>query len=324
MGVWYVHVRFKNNIGWGPSAHYKISIDRTAPAVFEIRIDNAVTENPAPVIRYETSDALSGLGEVGILVDDNDLIRVGATTTSFALPLQPPGKHMIVVRAVDKAGNALEDDQDLEILPLAKPSFDFVPKSVSQGEVIFVSGKSVAGGFVDIVLKNSDGIIKAKIIADVDSSGGWKASIEEFVPLGMYSITAVGRDNRGALSYPTDSFQVKVRPKVIISIGSLDLGAFDLIILGLSMVVLGAAVVYWNFLRTRNRRDVYKTIAMRDVEKFAEMLENDVEALQSLHGDGVGAHDEKTHTDINARIGRMKEKIAKMRKYLPQEVKKMD
>lgn len=30
-GIWYVHVRFRNNVGWGQTSHYRISLDTSPP-----------------------------------------------------------------------------------------------------------------------------------------------------------------------------------------------------------------------------------------------------------------------------------------------------
>ncbi|MBI2523827.1 hypothetical protein HYW11_01235 [Candidatus Peregrinibacteria bacterium] len=37
-GVWYFHVRLKNNVGWSPVAHYRIAIDTKPPLPFEISV----------------------------------------------------------------------------------------------------------------------------------------------------------------------------------------------------------------------------------------------------------------------------------------------
>jgi len=35
-GVWYLHVQFKNSIGWGPTLHYRIGIDTAPPLGFSV------------------------------------------------------------------------------------------------------------------------------------------------------------------------------------------------------------------------------------------------------------------------------------------------
>ena len=47
-GVSYIHVRFRNGVGWSEAAHYKISLDTTPPLPFEIEADAVASEHPAP------------------------------------------------------------------------------------------------------------------------------------------------------------------------------------------------------------------------------------------------------------------------------------
>lgn len=67
-GVWYAHVRFRNNVGWGETSHHKISVDTSAPASFEIAMDNTATDNPTPKISFDTKDSFSGVASAMIYV----------------------------------------------------------------------------------------------------------------------------------------------------------------------------------------------------------------------------------------------------------------
>ncbi len=103
-GIWYLHVRFKNSIGWGPTTHYRIAIDATPPFPFTASIkEGSTTEVSAPTVQFSTKDQPSGLAFYEILVDGD---VVGTTTnTSFTLPSLSFGSHAVVVQAVDYAGN---------------------------------------------------------------------------------------------------------------------------------------------------------------------------------------------------------------------------
>ena len=56
-GIWYLHARFQNNVGWGPTAHYRIAVDTVPP--FEFSVDSPEgekTDNPAPTFSFATND----------------------------------------------------------------------------------------------------------------------------------------------------------------------------------------------------------------------------------------------------------------------------
>lgn len=114
-GVWYLHVRFKNSVGWGPTAHYRVGIDSAPPLSFTILSpDGFSTANVAPSITFSTKDQPSGVSAYRVVVND-DVATTTALTSYTFLP-QEHGKHKIVVQAVDAAGNTTESRATLEIL----------------------------------------------------------------------------------------------------------------------------------------------------------------------------------------------------------------
>jgi hypothetical protein len=103
-GIWYLHVRFKNSVGWGPVTHYRIAIDATPPLPFSATVkEGSTTEISAPTLQFGTKDQPSGVAFYEVFVDG---VAVGSTTdTSFVLPSLSFGSHDISVQAVDYAGN---------------------------------------------------------------------------------------------------------------------------------------------------------------------------------------------------------------------------
>ncbi len=106
-GIWYLHVRFKNSVGWGPTTHYRIGIDTTPPLPFIAKIkEGPVTEVSAPTVQFSTLAQPSGIAFYRILVDGTS---VGiSSSTSFVLPSLSFGLHQVSVQAVDDAGNLTE------------------------------------------------------------------------------------------------------------------------------------------------------------------------------------------------------------------------
>lgn len=131
-GVWYLHVRFKNSVGWGPVMNYRIAIDTTPPLPFTATIkEGSVTEVPSPTVQFMTTAVPSGMSFYRIVADNN---VVGTTTnTSFTLPALSFGTHAIVVQAVDNAGNITESHLSVTI---AQPPF-FTVGGVKITEGIF-------------------------------------------------------------------------------------------------------------------------------------------------------------------------------------------
>lgn len=105
-GIWYLHVRFKNNIGWGPTTHQRIGIDTLPPISFIVNLtDEVLSADVMPTIEFATNDQLSGISSYKIFLDGVEKATTDKTT--YIVHTQP-GKHTIAVRAYDKAGNTIE------------------------------------------------------------------------------------------------------------------------------------------------------------------------------------------------------------------------
>ena len=103
-GIWYLHIRFKNDVGWGPTVHYRIAIDTAPPLQFQITADGGLdTANVAPTINYGTNDQAGPINVYSIFIDN--VLATSTQETSFTLPAQSPGNHVIKVEAEDLAGN---------------------------------------------------------------------------------------------------------------------------------------------------------------------------------------------------------------------------
>jgi len=319
-GIWYVRVQYKNNVGWGPFAYYKISIDTTPPLPFEIEIDNQVSDNPTPEIKYETQDSLSGVSHALIFIDGKGPVEY--TETAAVLPIQAPGKHTALVRVFDFAGNSVEDDLEFEILPLPIPTITFLTETISEGELIFISGKTVPNGFVDIKIFDKTG---QEIFAEVSTSdglGNWETVIEKALVKGEYTLSVSARDNRGAVSYSTLGQIVKVKAKIVLSIGFIDLGWFEIFVIVVLLIVSGTSITAWYYVSTKKKREAYKIIAGRDVDKLSALLASDVEKLEALFKDVVSV-EPKIKAEMKFHLSKIKETIAKMKKYLGKEIGKL-
>jgi hypothetical protein len=111
-GIWYVHLKFQNVNGWGPTSHYKFQIDTTAPAPFDIKLlDGKEVTIPEPRISFFTEDTGSGVDHYIVKVNGEEVGNVPAAdvtrTSEYKLPPQTDGEKTVTVDAVDKAGNAM-------------------------------------------------------------------------------------------------------------------------------------------------------------------------------------------------------------------------
>ncbi|MFC1687063.1 carboxypeptidase regulatory-like domain-containing protein [Patescibacteria group bacterium] len=107
-GIWYFHVRARNEDGWGPAGHFKVQIDTTPPLPFNIfALIGSGEEDQPPLISFETTDEMSGVHHYDLTIGDGETVGVNVgETTPYALPDLADGSYDIVVMAYDFAGNS--------------------------------------------------------------------------------------------------------------------------------------------------------------------------------------------------------------------------
>ena len=156
-----------------------------------------------------------------------------------------------------------------------------------------------------------------------DAAGNWEILIKNPLSIGRYELAVTAVDARGATSYPAPTQIIKVRAAPVISIGFVDLGWFEILIMGLlAALLVGAWFAYWRR-NEQNRRSAYGMIAQRDIVKSAESLEHDAAEMdvKLIQMDGVA--NQRAMDEARVVLKRLQETVAKLKKYLPGEVEKI-
>lgn len=316
-GIWYLHVQFKNNIGWGPVAHYRIAIDTIPPLPFDILLSSgASSTDPQPFISFSTSDQPSGISEYNIQIGGADPISV--TEESLKLPLQAPGKHIVRVIARDNAGNSTEAIEEVEIIPIEAPKIGFVSKAVYIGEGGFeVRGSGVPEYSVEIYIKDavSEGTVLSASVS-VDDDGNWFSKIDEPLKKGKYFVEVISRDSRGAMSIPVRSYAVTVSAKPIVTFAGVGVTPGALFIIITILLVGGFAAGWFVNLRTGEQRKRKIVIAKRDIVNVFNLIKKDIATA-------LAVKDDKPH-EVRHHLEKAEKDIEKMEKYLVEGVEEID
>lgn len=298
-GTWYLHVQFKNANGWGPTTHYPLHIDTTPPPAFDVRITTgAASDNPTPSLSYGSSDPLSGIAAYYLFVDNN--IVATTTNTTFSLPPQKPGKHLIRVAAHDAANNITESLAEITIAPLASPTVTPTNKTIftNEGGPSF-NGTALPNSTVKLVLKNDAGNTIAELRTTTSAIGGWSALFKDPLPMGNYKVEAITIDERGAQSYPVVSETISVQERPLLIIGSVGVTKGSLIWTLVLLLVAGvsAGVIIERRLRARQSRRIL--IARRDVTNAFTLIKGDLAQILDAFADKRLSEEEMirvTHT----------------------------
>ncbi len=106
-GSYYLHLQFKSGNTWGDISTYKFQIDTTPPDAFIPKI--SYTKDGVPELNFNSKDSGSGIDYYEISIDGKNpiIINVNESGVPYVLPKNTEGSHIVVVSAVDRAGNAV-------------------------------------------------------------------------------------------------------------------------------------------------------------------------------------------------------------------------
>ena len=319
-GIWYLHVRFKNDVGWGPAVHRKIAIDTQPPLGFALTsLDGEETDNPSPTLQFKTSDAISGLKEYTVKIGEGEPINIPATDTTdgYQLSVQAPGHYRVVVRAADQAGNGVENSINLNILPIASPVITFVTKQMFSDDAggLTIKGTSLPKTEVDLSLDLSGAVID-KGATNTDGNGNWEFVFGKPLKNGSYTIKAQNKDSRGALSAEVESSGISVKTRPIIQLGSFQLGTGGAASFLLLVIAGGFAGGFWFFKKRQEKIWLRTTAVQNDLEKIFNMMKDGLKNIEQSHGTPTDADDQFA-------IKKMQENMAKMETYLKKGIQKI-
>lgn len=314
-GIWYLHVRFYNNIGWSPTNHYRIAIDTTPPSSFDIKFSEPfASDNPTPTVSYQINDQLSGIDTYYIKIDNNETINTDKKT--YVLLKQKPGKHTIKIGAQDRAGNKVESTAEFEILPIISPKIVSLTTNLFSGEGgLVISGTSITKALINIDIKDSKGNVVYSLKTNADDAGTWAMNIDSPLKNGTYYIEVVAEDSRGASSFPVKSSNIKVSTKPILVIFGFNFTAVHIIII---IIIIFIAGWYSSHLVSaqRNRKIL---ISQRDVSASFNIIRGNVSKAMKSWSDGKV--DEREISEIEFLLKETNNSLDKLEEYIIKGIK---
>jgi len=218
-GVWYFHINFKNDEGWGELTHYKISIDKTPPDPLSINFQIESSIDPEPKILFSTNDKTSGIYEYEITISRDNWSQTFKTSENFyKLPPQKPGLYQIDVKAFDRAGNFSATSSKIEILSIIPPDFLEYDKTLRNNQYFKLEGTAGPRAIVRIFIKDEEGVLVATDEVISNAEGLWRYVYASFLKAGDYEVWAEAENEVGVISLPTEAIHIKVTSSVVLKL----------------------------------------------------------------------------------------------------------
>lgn len=313
-GVWYFHIQLQDKFGWGAISNYKFNIDTTPPESFELVIkEGEETVNPQPILILEAIDKTSGIDFYEVKIDQESPIIV--KEKEYKIPAQSLGKHTIIARAVDKAGNERLEVAEINILPIETPTITDYPKTLLPDSIISIEGTAAPESKVKIhVLKDG---IEIKIgEAKSNTEGKWSYTETKPVEKGVYIIWVEATDSLGGKSASSDKITIQVTPSIFIRIGKLAIDYLATIITLLILIfglILGIIWIWRKIKETRRKLKKEITEAEKSLYFAFKMLKEGTERqISKLDGEsGLSEREKKIASDLKEALNDSEKNIGK-------------
>ena len=280
-GIWYFHVRLQNDVGWSDSSHFCFQIDTEKPSSFDIQeIKRDDPTNPRVTFKFNAKDETSGIDhyEVQINAESPQVWRDGGGNV-FEVPILESGKHVLIAKVIDKAGNSLTNSAEFIIEALEPPTITDYPRELASGEILTIKGKTkYLGVQVNIFLQHEKDEAKRYSVKS-DKDGRFVFVAEDRLSSGIYTAWAEVVDERGAASEPSEKVTIAVERPAFLRIGSWAVGFLSVVVPLITLVLLLVYLVWhWWHKFTTMRKRVRKEIreAEHTLHKAFDLLKEAV------------------------------------------------
>lgn len=331
-GIWYFHIKFKNEYGWGKITHRKVSIDTQPPKPFEIeQVQREDPTDPQPVLIFETADELSGIEYYRVKINDEEGIRVDnkdgcCKTKPYRLISQAPGIYQIEIKAFDRAGNYSKTTTEIEILPIETPTITEFPKSLSLDQNLILKGKSLPDVRIKVFIQKEK---RELTVSKVKSNeyGEWLFISGESLDKGDYQVWVQVQDERGALSLtsPKISFWVTLSP--IFRFGKIVIDYLSIMITLIVLIVAAVIIIFYGWYRISRWRkrlkietkEVTQTVA-KSFRTLREEIQEEIEKLDKKPG--LSKREKQIRDKLQKAIDSSEELIEKEIKDIKKELER--
>ncbi len=279
-GVLYFHAQLRNNSGWGNTAHLRFQIDTEKPSRFELtEIPRKDPTEPKAKFIFDAKDETSGIDHYQVQTDaGSSQVWQDDGSHRYETPVLEPGKHILIAKAVDKAGNLLASSVEFTIEALKPPTITEYPKELQSGEMLKVKGNTYSNSKVVLRLQREKEDAKSY---DIESgkNGNFTFIADERPKDGIYKLWAEAIDDRGARSEPSGKLTIIVQQPVILEVATRAVTLLAVIIPLIALIILLFILVWYlwhKFTTLRNRLRKEVRDAERALHTAFDLLKEDI------------------------------------------------
>lgn len=325
-GIWYFHIRLRNNAGWGGISHFQFQVDTEKPTSFDIKeVEREDLTEPKVKFIFDASDKISGIDYYEIKIDNgNSQIWQDDGNHTYETSILGTGKHILIAKAIDKAGNFLMNSAEFIIEALEPPIITEYPRELQSGEVLIIKGTAYPNAQVVIWLQKEKEEAKSSIIKS-DREGKFIFVADEKPKDGIYKLWAEAIDERGARSKPTEKLTIVIKQPEILKTCSLAVNFLAVIIPLIALILLLIFLLWFGWHKfSLMRRKVKKEVqeAEQALHKAFDLLKEDIQEQIELL-EKVKSKRELTEEEIKI-IKQLKKDLDDAEKFVRKEIEDIE
>ena len=260
-GIWYFLAQLRNANGWGQIGNFKVQIDTQKPNINIQEVPREDLAYPKVKFFFSASDSRSGIDYYNVLID-NLPSQVWRDDGSHIYETQAldPGRHVIIAKVFDKAGNSLTDSLEFNISSINPPEITDYPDDLTAGQRLFIKGLSYPDAEVTVWFQKDKGEPKKQVMG-TDKDGVFSTIFEEKVEEGVYSVWAEVR-LKDAKSGPGNKITTGVRQPTFLRIGSWLISFLAVSITLMALIILLFLLLWYAWYKYRH----FKTKIKEEIE----------------------------------------------------------
>ena len=320
-GVWYFHLKFKDKLGWGAIAHYRVQIDNSPPLPFKIEYKQE-NKGDWPVLFFKTDDEVSGILKYEIIIGSLEEKGYEANPDNPSLKVSDleVGKHVALIKAIDKAGNVTVSTGEFVIDPIEAPVITDYPRELKSSDKFFISGTAVSNATINVYIQKDNKILKKT--TESDKNGNWFLINDAHLENGRYVAWAEAINSNGLKSNFSKKISFLVTPPIFARIGSFVINYFTVFVSLLFMIILIVILLVYlvGIVRRRLKKETIEVekVLHNNLVSLKKAIEQEINNLSKLK-------DEKEYKSEQTKAKkRLKKKIEMTEKKILKEIKDVE
>lgn len=254
-GVWYFHIKYQNNLGWGPVKHYKFQIDTQKP---NLTVNILPQEKNKPqMFEIKAADKLSGIKTVEIYLNEKLVLQNKEGQFVYEAKDLKTGKYNLRVVALDEADNFVEKLEKVNVQGINPPVFTSYPELIENTESLIMKGTTYPDSEITVWLK-PNGAEAKEVITNSDKDGKFIVLYrpKEKISIGDLEFWGQVTNSDGLSSPESPTYKISIYEKAI-AVRSSDCSVYTNIFAIVELLILLLLVFGW-FALLRKEQELCK------------------------------------------------------------------